>query len=215
MINSVAERYEIPVIPTLLIKRGIINKSSSPFTYPLVLKGYSKELIHKSEIDAVKTGIKSFEELLQAEMDILESFNRNNLKLDDFLVQPYVEPKYELLIGGFRDPVFGPVVMFGSGGKYVEVFNDVCMKSAYMCSRDIEEMISGTKMGNLLKGVRGELPLDLSEIKELIKSSARMLLDNPAINEFDFNPVILSKDDQVLVADVRIRVKNLVENQEH
>ncbi|HSR18875.1 MAG TPA: acetate--CoA ligase family protein, partial [Ignavibacteriaceae bacterium] len=205
MINSLAERYGIPIIPSLLIKRGIINKSTNPFTYPLVLKGYSKELIHKSEIDAVKIDIKSFEELLQAEMDILESFNKNNLILEDFLVQPYIKPKHEILVGGFRDPVFGPMVMFGSGGKYVEIFNDICMKSAYLSDKDIEEMINRTKMGELLKGVRGESPFELSEIKELIKSSARMILDNHSITEFDFNPVILSKNDQIFVVDVRIK----------
>ncbi len=205
MINSLAERYGIPIVPSLLIKRGIINKSTNPFTYPLVLKGYSKELIHKSEIDAVKINIKSFEELLQAEMDILESFNKKNLILEDFLVQPYIKPKHEILVGGFRDPVFGPMVMFGSGGKYVEIFNDICMKSAYLSDKDIEEMINRTKMGELLKGVRGESPFELSEIKELIKSSARMILDNPSITEFDFNPVILSKNDQIFVVDVRIK----------
>jgi acetyltransferase len=206
MINSLAERYGIPVVPSLLVKRGMINKSACPFTYPLVLKGYSRELIHKSEINAVKININSFEELLQAEMDILESFHKNNLRLDDFLVQPYIKPKHELLVGGFRDPAFGPVIMFGSGGKYVEVFNDVCMKSAYMSSRDTEEIIDRTKMGELLKGTRGDSPVDLSEIKELIKSSAQMLLDNSSINEFDFNPVILSSNDQIFVADIRIKI---------
>ncbi|MGE5845191.1 MAG: acetate--CoA ligase family protein [Ignavibacteria bacterium] len=205
MINSLAERYEIPIVPSLLIKRGIINKSTNPFTYPLVLKGYSKELIHKSEIDAVKIDIKSFEELLQAEMDILESFNKKNLILEDFLVQPYIKPKHEILVGGFRDPVFGPIITFGSGGKYVEIFSDICMKSAYLSDKDIEEMINRTKIGELLKGVRGESPIELSEVKELIKSSARMLLDNPSITEFDFNPVILSKNDQIFVVDVRIK----------
>ncbi|MGE5860132.1 MAG: acetate--CoA ligase family protein [Ignavibacteria bacterium] len=205
MINSLAERYEIPIVPSLLIKRGIINKSTNPFTYPLVLKGYSKELIHKSEIHAVKIDIKSFEELLQAEMDILESFNKKNFILEDFLVQPYIKPKHEILVGGFRDPVFGPIVTFGSGGKYVEIFNDICMKSAYLSDKDIEEMINRTKIGELLKGVRGESPIELSEVKELIKSSARMLLDNPSITEFDFNPVILSKNDQIFVVDVRIK----------
>ncbi|HVO74688.1 MAG TPA: acetate--CoA ligase family protein [Ignavibacteriaceae bacterium] len=205
MINCLADRYVIPIVPSLLIKSGIINKSAAPFTYPLVLKGYSRELIHKSEMGAVKIDIKSYEELLQAEMDILEAFNKNNLELSDFLIQPYIKPKYEILIGGFRDPVFGPIVMFGTGGKYVEVINDICMKSAYLCDKDIEEIIGRTKMGELLKGARGESAVDLSELKELIKSSARMLLYNPSIIEFDFNPVIISKNDKIFVVDVRIK----------
>jgi len=204
-INTLADRYRIPVVPSLLIKRGVINKSSAPFSYPLVLKGFSNELIHKSEINAVKIDIKSFEELLQAEMDILENFNKNNLKLKDFLIQPYIKPKHEILVGGFRDPVFGPMIMFGSGGKYVEVINDICMKSAYLCDKDIDEIITGTKMGELLKGVRGEPPVNLSEIKDLIKSSAQLLLDNSSIKEFDFNPVILSKNDEIFVVDIRIK----------
>lgn len=204
-ISALAERYGIPLVPGLLIKRGVINKSSISFSYPIVLKGYSKELIHKSEINAVKIDIKSFEELLRAEMDILESFNKNSLKLEEFLVQPYIKPKHEILIGGFRDPVFGPMIVFGSGGKYVEVIKDVCMKSAYLCTKDTDEIIASTKMGELLKGVRGDPPVDLSELKELIKSSAQMLMDNPTIKEFDFNPVIIEKNDGIFVADVRIK----------
>jgi acetyltransferase len=207
-INALAHSYDIPIVPSLIIKRGVINKSSAPFSYPLVLKGFSNDLIHKSEINAVKTDINSFEELLHAEMDILESFNKNNLKLKDFLIQPYIKPKHEILVGGFRDMVFGPMVMFGTGGKYVEVINDIRMKSAYLCDKDIDEIISGTRMGKLLQGVRGESPVNLSEIKGLIKSSAQMLLDNPSIKEFDFNPVILSKNDQIYVVDIRIKTEH-------
>ncbi len=83
----------------------------------------------------------------------------------EILVQPFINTKHELLIGGFRDPSFGPVIMFGTGGKYVEVLDDTKIKSAYLNDTDVEEMISNTKIGQILKGVRGEIGVNIEIVK--------------------------------------------------
>ncbi|MFZ0456599.1 MAG: acetate--CoA ligase family protein [Ignavibacteriaceae bacterium] len=202
-INILAENYDLPVVKTLIINPGEINKND--LEYPLVLKGISKNVLHKTEMNAVKINIKNREELASAEMDIKNSFNKINIKPDSFLIQPFLEPMHEILLGGFRDKSFGPMIMFGTGGKYVEVYNDISIKSAYLTPKDIDELIYGTKIGQILKGVRGEEPFNLEKIKKVILSSAQMMIDLTGIKEFDFNPLIATRDQNIFAVDIRIK----------
>jgi acetyltransferase len=96
--------------------------------------------------------------------------------------------------------------MFGSGGKYVEVFDDTVMRSAYLSDEDIEEIINETKIGQILRGVRGEKPADIQQIKSVIKSIAQMMLDEDSITECDLNPLIVTKDNKIFAVDVRVKV---------
>ena len=205
-IQNLADEYNLPVITSRLINENQLNKIAEEFNYPVVLKGISKEVVHKSELDAVKLNIKNAHDLLIAAKYVSKIFKQNKITLEQFLIQPFIKAKHEILIGGFRDNSFGPMIMFGSGGKYVEVYDDTCLKSAYLNDDDVEEIISGTKIGKILKGVRGEKFVNLRKIKNLIKSSAQMMLDNQRINEFDFNPVIITEDDSLFIVDARIKL---------
>jgi len=204
-IEKICNAYDIPLVKSLVVMKNIVNKIELP-NYPLVLKGLSKKVIHKSELNAVKLNLKNKDELIQAELEILDIFKENNIELEEFLIQPFVDTKHELLLGGFRDSSFGPMIMFGSGGKYVEVFQDTCMKSAYITDEDVDEMIGQTKIGIILKGVRGEKSVDLNQLKKIILSSAQMMLDYPNIVEFDFNPLVVDKENSIHAVDVRIRI---------
>ena len=203
-IDSICTAYNIPLVKSAVVRSDALFKTDLP-NYPLVLKGLSKKVVHKSELNAVKLNIKNEDELRNAADEITHSFVRHNFEVEDFLIQPFIQTKHELLIGGFRDASFGPVIMFGSGGKYVEVFQDTCMRSAYLSAEDVEEMIDSTKIGKILKGVRGEKSVDINKLKEIILSSAQMMLDNSNILEFDFNPLVVAKDDSFYAVDVRIR----------
>jgi len=97
------------------------------------------------------------------------------------------------------------MIMFGSGGKYVEYYEDTFLKSAYLCEKDLDEIIERTNIGRILKGVRGESPVDLQSIKRIIMSSASMMLDNPQITEFDFNPIIIDENNSLSIVDARIK----------
>ncbi len=202
-INILAKNYDLPVVKTLIINPNELNKKK--FKYPMVLKGISKDVLHKTEMNAVKVNIKNREELSSAELDIKYSFDKRNIKLKSFLIQPYIEPTHEILLGGFVDKSFGPMIMFGTGGKYVEVYNDISIKSAYLTSKDIDELILNTKIGQILKGVRGEKPFNIEKIKKVILSSAQMMLDHPGIKEFDFNPLIVTQNQDIIAVDIRIK----------
>ncbi len=203
-VNEIADDYGIPVIKNKLVKPGSLDSLNGEF-YPLVIKGISKDVIHKSELNAVKLDIRNKEELMASAEEIEKNFTKYNFKIDEFLIQPFIKTKHEILIGGFRDPSFGPVIMFGTGGKYVEVVCDTSIKSAYLCEDDIDDMIDSTVIGKILKGVRGERPIDIDNLKNIISSSARMLIENKNITEFDLNPLIVADDDSIHAVDIRIK----------
>lgn len=204
-IEKLCTAYKIPLVESILVKSDELLKIKLP-QFPLVLKGLSKDVIHKSELNAVKLNIGNKDELMHAAKEISNSFEKYNFEVEEFLIQPFVQSKNELLIGGFRDASFGPMIMFGLGGKYVEVFQDTCMKSAYLSEEDVNEMINSTKIGKILKGVRGEKPVDINKLKQIILSSAQMMLDNKNIVEFDFNPLVVAVDNSFHAVDVRVRL---------
>lgn len=204
-INRFCAGYNLPLTKTWLIKSKELENLDIDF-FPAVLKGINSKVIHKSELSAVKLNLKNKSELLNAGYEIKNNFNTAGFEVEEFLIQQFIEAKHELLIGGFRDPSFGPVIMFGLGGKYVEVFDDVAIKSCYLCGEDIDDMIDSTKIGRILRGIRGEEPCDITELKKIIKSSARMMLENKNITEFDLNPLIADVSDKFYAVDVRIKI---------
>ncbi len=206
-VNEILKEYKLPVISSVITNSIQLSKDAGRIGFPLVIKGLSKNVIHKSEFNAVKIDIKNIDELLDSAKSVTANFKKNKIELEGFLIQPYVRPKHEILIGGYRDSSFGPMIMFGSGGKYVEVYDDTCLKSTYLNDDDLEEIIDRTKIGKILKGVRGENPFEISKIKNIIKSSAQMMLDNPEISEFDFNPLIFGEDGSMFIVDARIRIE--------
>lgn len=205
-VNSIARKYKIPVITSLLLKPEELDKVDEKL-YPIVLKGISEKVIHKSELNAVKLNIKNRNELIQAASEIQESFRSHNYEVEEFLVQKFVKTKFEVLVGGFRDHSFGPMIMFGTGGKYVEAINDTVLKSAYLNDEDIDDMINSTNMGKLLKGVRGEKTANLVHLKEIIRNAALMMIENENLKEFDFNPLIVDENGEITAVDIRINVE--------
>ena len=203
-ISSLCNEYNLPLIKSTTVKPNEINKIEQDY-FPLVIKGINPNVIHKSELSAVKLNIKTKEELFAAAEEIKASFAKAGFSVDEFLVQQFVKAKHELLIGGFRDPSFGPIIMFGSGGKYVEVFDDVKIKSCYLCEEDLDEMINQTNIGKILHGVRGEPASDLTELKRIIKQCSIMMLENKNITEFDLNPLIAGGDNKFYAVDVRVK----------
>lgn len=207
--SALMQKYNIPVVPGIHIDTHELNRGSisipETFTYPVVVKGVCKNVSHKSEMNAVALNVGSQDELMAHAERMQKNFSSKGLVIDSFLIQPFLKARFEILLGGYRDPAFGPMLMFGSGGKYVEVYRDTSMKSAYMNDSDIDDMIASTKMGRLLCGVRGEKPADINAVRALIKNSAQMMLGNPGIMEFDFNPVVLTEDDRLFAVDIRIR----------
>lgn len=203
-LKKLLSAYDIPLVESKICLPADLENTEEHF-YPLVLKGLCKNLIHKTEAKAVVLNIKNKEELLTAAKNIQDNLEQNGYQIEQFLIQKYIKPVHEILIGGYRDVSFGPIIMFGLGGKYVEVFDDVAIKSCYLTEEDVDEIIASTKIGKILKGVRNEQFGNLEGLKKIIKSCAKMMIENPAITEFDINPLIIDEENNFHVVDVRIR----------
>jgi len=203
-VSVLMKKFEIPLIETKFHNFQELGKAE--FSFPVVLKAAGKDIIHKSELNAVNLNIKTRDELIEKAGVMLNNFKQKNTDIESFLIQPYIQAKLELLIGAFRDPSFGPMVMFGTGGKYVEVYDDTSMRSAYLCNDDIDEMIDETRIGKILKGVRGEKQTDIMRLKSIISSLAQLMLDEDSVTECDLNPVIITDDNRIFAVDARIKL---------
>lgn len=200
---KIADHYKIPNVKTQIFNYDELEKAI--LKYPVVLKAVGEKIIHKSDLKGVVLNINDKAELLKTADEMIKNFKQKNIKLESFLIQPYIHTKLELLVGGFRDPSFGPMIMFGSGGKYVEYVDDTVIRSAYLTEADINEMINKTKIGKIIQGVRGEKPADLIKIKNTIKSVAQMMLNHGEITECDLNPLVVSDDNNIFAVDIRIK----------
>ena len=202
-VNELCNEYKLPLIKDEILSLDHLIKKE--IVFPIALKAVGEKIIHKTDLKGVVLNIKTKSELIKKAEEMIWNFSSRKIQLESFLVQPFLKPKFELLVGAFRDPSFGPMVMFGSGGKYVEFLNDTVMRSAYITDDDIDEMINSTKIGKIILGVRGEDPADMNKIKSAIKSLAQMMVNHSEITEIDLNPLLITSDNEILAVDVRIK----------
>lgn len=184
-------------------------KFSEDISYPVVMKIVSPEIIHKSDSGGVKIGIRNQEQARKAFNDILTNVKnyKSDAHINGVLVQEMVETAKETILGAKRDPLFGPLIMFGLGGIYVEVLKDVIFRLAPINIEDAKEMINSIQTIKLLQGVRGENPSDIEGIIESLQRLSQLITDFPEIEEFDMNPLlVLEKGKGVRAVDVRIGI---------
>jgi acyl-CoA synthetase (NDP forming) len=177
--------------------------------YPLALKVLSPHISHKSDVGGIVLDIEGEEDLKQACGEMLRRMQEeaSDVPLEGFLLQRMVYSGREVILGGKRDPSFGPVVMFGLGGVYVEVFDDVAFRVAPLTREDVEEMIAEVKGSRLLRGIRGEKPSDVEAVIDCLLRISQLLQDFPAIAEVDINPLI-ALEKGALAVDARIILKH-------
>ncbi|MCX8184679.1 MAG: acetate--CoA ligase family protein [Sulfolobales archaeon] len=161
--------------------------------FPVVLKVVSPDISHKTDVGGVVLGINSVGEVSDAYKTIVANVAARapGSRISGILVQKMVERDIEVIVGGIRDRVFGPVVMFGLGGVFVEVLKDVSFRIAPLTELDVEEMIREIKGYKILEGYRGSQPRDIEALKNLILKLASIISDIEEIEAIDLNPVIL------------------------
>lgn len=177
--------------------------------YPVALKIASPDLLHKSDIGGIRLGIDSAQELASAYDDILgglRSYAPDSV-VDGVHVQRMVPSGREVIVGVDRDPVFGPLLMFGLGGIYVEILGDVTFRLVPVSPAEAHRMVSETRSFGLLRGARGQRPADIDAIIDTIVRVSELVIQIPEIEELDINPLIVGNEgDGVFAADVRIGI---------
>lgn len=174
---------------------------------PFVLKVVAPDVLHKSDLGGVQLGLRSAEDVQMAMQQMARSLMARGLKLDGFLIEEAAECCHELVVGGFHDESFGPVVMVGLGGVFVELLQDVAFRICPISRLDAEEMLAELKAAPLLKGFRGGPSVDLNRVIDAllaIGGSTGMLVDlADELAELDINPLMLSAAGAV-AADARM-----------
>ena len=165
--------------------------------YPVALKWVAPGVVHKADVGGVALG-------LEDETAVRDAFE-GIVKGGGAFVQRMAPPGLEVVVGAQRDPQFGPLVMFGLGGAYVEVLRDVAFRLAPVSDAEAREMVAETAAGKILAGVRGEPPKDIDAVVEVIRRVAQLMIDLPQVAEVDLNPLIVgSADEGAWAVDVRI-----------
>lgn len=182
-------------------------KAAKKIGYPVVMKIASPQIIHKSDAGGVRVNLASDAEVRAAFKEIIKNAKSYNSKaqIKGVLIVEMVKGGKELIIGSKLEPGFGPVIMLGMGGIYVEVLKDVTFKLAPVTEMEADDMIASIKTQKLLQGVRGEKPSDIAKLSECIQRLSQLVSDFEEIKELDMNPVmVMEKGRGCRILDVRI-----------
>jgi acyl-CoA synthetase (NDP forming) len=172
---------------------------------PAVLKIVSPDISHKSDVGGVKLNLGSEEEVAAAFDEIVEAARRAQPEATvlGVSVQKMARPGVEVIMGMTKDPQFGPVLMFGLGGVFVEVLKDVSFRIVPLEPRDARQMIRDIQGFPVLEGFRGQEPADLAALEEMLMRLSAFVEKHPEIQELDLNPIFAYKD-SALAVDARI-----------
>ncbi len=175
--------------------------------YPVVLKISSPDIIHKSDVGGIRLNIPNADALKKACEEMLASAGKQcpMARLEGFLVQEHLNGGTELLLGCKRDSQFGPVIAFGSGGVFTEIYADIALRIPPLDRDEILAMIDETKVSRILKGYRNVPAADISGLVKAIQSFSALVTDFPTIHEVDINP-LLAQPERLVVLDARIRL---------
>ncbi|MCJ7685266.1 MAG: acetate--CoA ligase family protein [Desulfobacteraceae bacterium] len=203
--KQVLASYGIPVTKELLVDnvQDLIN-ATKEIGYPLVLKGCSSGIAHKTEKGLIRVDIRNEAEAKAA----FEEITANIGAEDAILVQEMVKGQRELVIGLTRDPQFGPCVMFGLGGIFTEILKDISFRVAPLEERDALEMMQEIKGHKILEAVRGMEAADLNIFSDILIKVGQIGLENEGVKEIDINPVIISGSQPVAVDALVVLDKN-------
>jgi acyl-CoA synthetase (NDP forming) len=175
--------------------------------FPVALKIASPDILHKTDVGGVRLNLTTADEVREAYDLMIYRAMRYVPGADIWgcLVQEMVVGGKEIIVGMGRDPHFGPLMVFGLGGIYVEAVQDVAFRLAPFDRREAQEMINEIKCINLLRGVRGERPSDLQALAESLLRFSQLVTDFPEIVEFDVNPLTLFEEGRgVMGIDMRL-----------
>jgi acyl-CoA synthetase (NDP forming) len=180
--------------------------------YPVVLKIDSPDITHKTDAGAIKLGISNQTELINAYNEIITNSKKYapEARMEGVLVQEMIKDAREVIVGMSHDPQFGPIIMFGLGGIFVEVFKDVSLRVAPLTRADAEEMVNEVKGYEILKAFRGKPEADVEGIVDVLLKLSRLAVDlGDVLSEIDINPLmVLDKGKGVKAADALVVLRN-------
>ena len=183
----------IPVVPHRLCRsRAEAVAAFEAIGGPVVVKGCSADIVHKSELGLVKLDVRTREEAGEVWTEMEGIIRKHGARFDGVIIAAMAGGRREIMIGAHRDPVFGPVVAVGDGGKYVEIFRDTALLLPPFSKDDAMEALGRLRIAPLFAGVRGEPPMDVDKLSDAVVRIGELMLDPAAkVMSLDLNPVLL------------------------
>jgi len=207
---EILSAYGFPLPKSILAKtEDEAVEAANKIGYPTVMKIVSPQIVHKSDAGGVKVNLSSEKEVRNAFKVIVDNAKKydNKAEIKGVLIVEMVKGGKEMIIGSKLEPGFGPVVMLGMGGIYVEILKDVTFRLAPFTDQEANDMISSIKTKKLLEGVRGEKPSDVEKLSECIQRLSQLVTDFREIKELDMNPVLVMEEGEgCKILDVRIGI---------
>ena len=195
--KKVLAHYGIPVTEEVLVTNPAdLSKAVQKIGCPLVMKGCSADIAHKTEMGLIRVDIRNEDEARTAFEEITSAMDDAQKTV---LVQQMVKGQRELVVGLTRDPQFGPCVMFGLGGIFTEILEDTSFRVAPIEKRDALEMMQEIRAHKILEAIRGMEPVDTDMLADMLIAIGRLGIENEAVKEIDINPVIISRGKPVAV----------------
>lgn len=209
--HEILSAYGFPVLKSRLVQNAEeAIAAADDIGFPVALKIVSPHILHKVDVGGVKVNIQTKSDLKKAYKDLLISVKRNKPDADVWgvFVQKMAEKGKEAIIGMNRDPHFGPILLFGLGGIYVELFKDVSFRIAPLRELGARRMIRQIRGYKMFEGFRGEPPSDTESIQECLQRLSQLVIDCEDIDELDINPLIVYQEGNgSVVVDARILLK--------
>jgi acetyltransferase len=207
--KKLLEAYGIPSVPTEIAgDENAAVAAAAVIGYPVVLKLHSFTITHKTDVGGVLLNLPDDASVRRAFGQIRENVERiaGPGHFQGVTVQPFAKHEgYELILGSSVDPQFGPVLLFGTGGQLVEVFEDRSLALPPLNTTLARRMMEQTRIYKALKGVRGNKSVDMAELEELMVRFSDLVIENPAIKEIDINPILASSE-RLIALDARVVV---------
>ena len=197
------EQWGIPT-PRPLLARSLdeVRAASATRPGPVVLKICSPDIAHKTEVGGVALGLQGEAQIAAAYQGIMQNVTTKapQANIDGVIVADQIEGGVELLLGGHRDPVFGPMIMLGFGGIHVETLKDVAMRQAPLHAQDVADMLGELKARALLSGARGQPPADVEALQEAVVRFAALFAAAPSLASAEINPLLVRPKGKGVVA---------------
>ena len=192
--KTVCIDYGIPVTKFELAKNeDQAVKFAEKIGFPVVLKIVSPDIMHKSDVGGVIVNLKDADSVQNAYQQIMKNVKKHNVnaKIIGVLVQEMAPASTEVIVGSIKDSQFGPALMFGLGGIFVEVLKDVTFRIAPITEEEAHEMITEVKAYPLLKGYRNTPPADIDAIVQILLKTSKLVTEHQEIKELDLNPIMV------------------------
>ena len=192
--KAVCQEYGIPVTKVMISKNAEEAATfSEKIGYPVVLKIISPDVLHKFDVGGVILDVNSKEEAKNGFNKIIENVKKHkpDAQIDGILIQEMAPSSTEVIVGCIKDGQFGPTLMFGFGGTFVEVMKDVSFRIAPIYETDAREMMTEVKAYPILQGCRGQPPADIDVLAKILLNVSELVMDYPEIRELDLNPVLV------------------------